>query len=162
MCIRDRSPTNSHIFLSNILKKTLTTSRKKEQLKRQEEKEAQDVEKLRQEKKLEEERALKDKLAKERELEDQRARMMELTVKQQVEAEVATRLSKSRMGEERGGHRQQKQVSSEFAKPSHTQLRRSLDVKRPARRSTDQMRRRSLDGGTRQYKGCLLYTSRCV
>lgn len=152
------SPTSSHVFLSNILKKTLTTSRKKEQLKRQEEKEAQDVEKLRQEKKLEEERVLKDKLAKERELEEQRARMMELTVKQQVEAEVATRLSKSRMGEERGEHQQQKQVSSEFAKPSHTQLRRSLDVKRPARRSTDQMRRRSLDGGARQHKGSVAHS----
>ncbi|SCW03600.1 LAFE_0G14048g1_1 [Lachancea fermentati] len=137
---------NSHFSLSTLLKKTKLTSQKKEQLKKeQEEREAREVEEIKKQRKLQEDQRAREKLAKEKELEIQQAKLLELTIKKQVEKEMASRLSHDRNANQQKDNK--KGSSTDAIVP--VAGRSSLDFKRPARRSIDQMRRRSLDGGAR-------------
>ncbi|CUS24465.1 LAQU0S16e02322g1_1 [Lachancea quebecensis] len=144
------SVSNSHFSLSRLLKKTKISSGRKEELRRtEEEKKAKEVEELKKQRKLDEARALVEKETRNRKAEEEQAKALEMAVKRQVEKEMATRagLERAAIAQRERSHK------TEFEKPQRAFERTSLDVKRSPRRSADQMRRRSLDGGARSRNG---------
>ncbi|SCU94988.1 LANO_0E08900g1_1 [Lachancea nothofagi CBS 11611] len=140
------SGSNSHFSLSSLLKKTKISARKEDIRRTKEKREAQEVEELKKLKIQEEERLLMEKNAQDRMLEKEQARMLEQAVKRQVEREIASRATrepKEPIQKEKKAH------MGTFEKPKGNFERSSLEVRRSPRRSADQMRRRSLDGGAR-------------
>ncbi|SCU88067.1 LAFA_0E10528g1_1 [Lachancea sp. 'fantastica'] len=158
---RSESPSahsNSHFSLSGLLKKTKISSKKEEMRKNQELRKAKEVEELKKLKKEEQERLCREKEARDKMLEEEQARMLEQTVKRQVEREMANRASREQ--QTAAVQKERKAQSAAFEKPKLPYERTSLEVRRSPRRSADELRRRSLDGGARAKNAAFVAHSR--
>ncbi|SCV03110.1 LAME_0H07800g1_1 [Lachancea meyersii CBS 8951] len=150
--------TSGHFSLSSLLKKTRISTRKEESRRTKELRETQEVQKLKKLRHEEQDRILKEKQHQDKILEEEKARMLEITVKRQVEQEMASRASRESSGAVPKGKKAHQQ--STFEKPKAPYERTSMDVRRSLRRSADEMRRRSLDGGARAKNAAVAAHSR--
>ncbi|CEP61912.1 putative AAA family ATPase YTA6 LALA0_S04e03488g [Lachancea lanzarotensis] len=148
---------NSHFSLSSLLKKTKISSKKEELRRTQELRRAQEVEELKKSKKEEQERIQREKEAQDKILEEEHARMLEQTIKRQVEREMANMASREQIA---AVQKEKKAKPAAFEKPKAPYERTSMEVRRSPRRSADELRRRSLDGGARAKSAAIAAHSR--
>ncbi|SCU84918.1 LADA_0D04632g1_1 [Lachancea dasiensis] len=146
------SSSSSHFSLSSLLKKTKISARKEDQRRNKEvrdAKQALEIGELKKKKQEEQERVIKERKEQEKALEEEKARILELEVKRQVEQEMANRARRETREARSVAQKERKPQAGAFEKPKGAFERTSLEARRSPRRSADQLRRRSLDGGAR-------------